>query len=119
MNIERLQMNSELARALQVDEKTIKRWQKTKFPEHTNARVNLLKGTHPDWLGFKILNGSIITPAGENILSSELNYLRWMKSTLRTEVLRSKELENKLAKFKSLQVAANNTCNFVALAEKT
>lgn len=108
---------TELMSLFGITKPTAKRWIKGSLPDYAVERLALRDGTHPDWFGLRLMDGYIITPAGDRVEAKEIEWMRWLVQNLSQEIGRAREYERKFKSYESLSVAANEPCNYVMLGK--
>jgi hypothetical protein len=69
-------LNHQAAKYLGVSTKTIERWRKTGAAPTTATRaLEYRAGLHPQWPGFRFLDGIVITPCGHSVKAIEIDQI--------------------------------------------
>lgn len=109
--------DDQVGELFRVTPRTVSRWRREGPPHHVLERLSLIDGTHPAWPGFRILDGEIITPAGDRLSAGSLENHRWLVGVLRDEAARASAAERRLEAAQRVQTAANDPSTLESLAE--
>lgn len=98
----------QVATVFQVTPRTIRNWVRYGPPTYVVERLSLPSGSHPDWIGYKLRDGFVITPEGESVSKHQISMYHWTVSAMKAEARRFSVLQEKFDAIERVGVSAND-----------
>jgi len=101
-----------LAEYLSVTEKTVKRWEETSKPpvavvKLLNVLKNDLSHLGSDWIGFRFIDGELVTPENEFVAAGKIRAYKYLKMTIDFRAEENTRLKQQIERLKSPKAFMN------------
>lgn len=108
---------SSLAEYLSVTEKTVKRWEETSNPPVAVVKLlNILKNdlSHlgDDWIGFRFIDGHLVTPEDYFVTPGKIRAYKYLKMTIDFRADENAKLKEEIDRLTSPKAFLYNWKNF-------